>query len=104
MQNQIDISKHPYGLGGGTIISSSIGTNTIITGEAFWYYPVTATTAIINIGLPINGSSAATGSISASFTAGVGVYGNITSVSQSSGISILYSGSANEPRYTFSGR
>ena len=103
MQNQIDISKHPYGLGGGTIISGSTGTNTFLGGEGFWYYPVTATTAIIVFN---SGSISGSGgySLSASFTAGTGVYGSITQVTQSAGISILYSGSANDPRYTFSGR
>jgi hypothetical protein len=102
MQNQVDISKHPYGLGGGTIISGSTGTNVFVGGEGFWYYPVTATTAIVVFNNIISGSGGY--SISASFTAGNGVYGPITQVTQSAGISILYSGSANDPRYTFNGR
>ena len=101
MQNQIDISRHPYGLGGGTIISGSTGTNVFTEGEGFWYYPVTATTAIVKFN-NMNGGGIT--SISASFTAGNGVYGSITQITQSAGISILYSGSANDPRYTFNGR
>jgi hypothetical protein len=83
MNNQIDIAKHPYGLGGGTIISGSMN----IAGEGFWYYPITATVARITLSNLVNSP------LSSSFTAGVGVYGAITVVSQSSGIAILYSGS-----------
>jgi hypothetical protein len=98
MENQINIASHPYGLGGGTILSGSVN----ISSQAFWYYPVTAATAIVGFSnLALNGGAALTGSISASFAAGVGVYGHITTVSQSSGIAILYSGSADVPRYTF---
>ena len=42
---------------------------------------------------PFSFSNLSGSNFTASFTAGNGVYGNITSVSQSSGIAVLYSGS-----------
>ena len=91
MNRQIDISKHPYGLGGGTVLSGSVS----VAGEGFWYYPVTQTVATVKVSNLNN----ALGSVT--YTAGVGVYGNITEVTQSSGVAVLYSGSANTPTYTF---
>ena len=92
MQSQIDISKHPYGLGGGAILSGSVSASV----DCFWYYPITASVANIKF----DNLSGSTGNVS--YTAGVGVYGNITQVTQSSGIAIVYSGSANAPSYVFS--
>jgi hypothetical protein len=92
MQSQIDISKHPYGLGGGAILSGSVSASV----DGFWYYPITASVANIKFG----NLSGSTGNVS--YTAGVGVYGVITQVTQSSGIAILYSGSADAPSYVFS--
>lgn len=83
MPSVVDQLRSPFGLSGGSILSGSINTNS----DAFWYYPVTATSASITF----NNLSGST--ISTSFAAGVGVYGNITRVSQSSGIAVLYSGS-----------
>lgn len=80
----IDINRAPYGMTGGTVLSGSVNT----LADAFWYYPITATFALINM-------ANVSGSISSSFSAGIGVWGRITSVSQSSGIAILYSGSNN---------
>jgi hypothetical protein len=91
MQSQIDISKHPYGLGGGAILSGSVSASV----DGFWYYPITASVANVKFG----NLSGSTGNVS--YTAGVGVYGVITQVTQSSGIAILYSGSANAPSYVF---
>ena len=91
MQNNVDITKHPYGLGGGAILSGSVS----MSGEGFWYYPLVASTANVKFG----NFSGSTGNVS--YTAGVGVYGYITQVTQSSGIAILYSGSADAPSYTF---
>jgi hypothetical protein len=91
MQNNIDISKHPYGLGGGAILSGSVSASV----DGFWYYPVTATVANVKIG----NLSGSLGSIT--YAAGVGVYGYITQVTQSSGIAILYSGSSDAPSYVF---
>lgn len=92
MNSQIDISKHPYGLAGGTIISGSVS----VSGEGFWYYPVTQTVANVKI----SNLSNTLGSVT--YTAGIGVYGYITEVTQSSGVAILYSGSADIPTYSFS--
>jgi hypothetical protein len=92
MQNNIDISKHPYGLGGGAILSGSVS----IAAEGFWYYPLIASTANVKF----SNLSGSTGNVS--YTAGVGVYGIITQVTQSSGLAILYSGSADAPSYVFS--
>jgi len=83
MAEIIDSLRSPYGLSGGTILSGSVSASC----DAFWYYPVTATTAIVTF------SNLAGSSVSASFAAGVGVYGNITSVTQSAGIAVVYSGS-----------
>jgi hypothetical protein len=83
MPQIIDGLKDPYGLHGGKILSGSI--NTVC--DSFWYYAVTATTAIIKFS-NLDGSQ-----ISASFAQGQSIYGNITSVSQSAGYAIIYSGS-----------
>lgn len=83
MPQIIDGLKDPYGLNAGKILSGSVTTDC----DCFWYYAVTATTAIITFS-NISGSQ-----ISASFAQGQSIYGNITSVSQSSGLSIIYSGS-----------
>lgn len=92
MQSQIDISKHPYGLGGGAILSGSV----TVSVDGFWYYPVTATVANVKIG-NLNGTLGAV-----SYSAGVGVYGAINQITQSSGVAIIYSGSADAPTYVFS--
>jgi hypothetical protein len=92
MQSQIDISKHPYGLGGGRILTGSVSASV----EGFWYYPVTATVVDLKFS-NLNGSF---GSVSCS--AGVGIYGAITQVTQSLGTAIIYSGSADAPSYVFS--
>jgi hypothetical protein len=91
MQSQIDISKHPYGLGGGAILSGSVSASV----DGFWYYPVTATVANVKI----SNLSGSLGSIT--YAAGVGVYGAINQITQSSGIAIIYSGSADAPTYVF---
>jgi hypothetical protein len=89
MPEIIDGLKDPYGLNGGAILSGSVNKAT----DAFWFYSVTnGTTAIIKFS-NLSGSQ-----ISASFGAGQSIYGNITSVTQSTGLSIVYSGSY-FPRY-----
>jgi hypothetical protein len=88
MPEIIDGLKDPYGLNGGAILSGSVTTAT----DAFWYYAVTNTAANIKFS-NLSGSS-----INTTFTAGQSIYGNITSVTQSSGIAIVYSGSY-FPRY-----
>jgi hypothetical protein len=91
MQNNIDISKHPYGLGGGAILSGSV----TVSVDGFWYYPVTSTVANVKI----SNLSGSLGSVK--YAAGVGVYGAINQITQSSGIAIIYSGSADAPTYVF---
>ena len=90
MNDQIDIAKHPFGLGGGIILSGSVQ----ISGQGFVYYPIQSTIAKLVISNLTNGSS-----LSTSFSAGIPIYGAITEVTQSSGIAILYSGSVSFPRY-----
>ncbi len=88
MPQIVDGLKDPYGLNGGRILSGSINTES----DSFWFYAVLPTTAIIKFS-NLSGSQ-----VSASFTQGQSIYGNITSVTQSVGLSILYSGSY-MPRY-----
>ena len=95
MDNQINIASHPYGLSGGTILSGSVS----ISGEAFWYYPVTTAVATIKFNNMVDAGGSPASMSSVSLPAGTSVYGVITSVTQSSGVAILYSGSANIPRY-----
>lgn len=83
MPQLVDVNRSPYGLSGGSIVSGSVTLST----DAFWYYPVTNTTAIL-VFSNLSGSQ-----ISASFTAGNGIFGNISAITQSAGIAILYSGS-----------
>lgn len=79
----VDLTRHAVGLGGGTILSGSVNAS-FTTG--YWYYPVTST--VVN---KITFSDlVGTNITSASFTPGMGVYGAITAVSQSSGISVVY--------------
>ncbi len=83
MPQLVDVSRSPFGLSGGTILSGSVSSSA----DAFWYYPVVASVATVKFS-NISGPTA-----SLSYTAGIGVYGAITSVTQSSGYAILYSGS-----------
>ena len=82
MADRVDLHIHPYGLGGGTYLSGS-GVSASI--DAFMYYPITNCTATIRFTNITNGAAA---TITAS--AGVPVYGSIASVTQSSGVSIVY--------------
>lgn len=90
MNDQIDIAKHPFGLGGGVIISGSVSMQV----KGFVYYPIQNTNATLVISNLANGNN-----LSASFSAGIPIYGYITEVTQSSGIAIVYSGSSPIPRY-----
>jgi len=83
MPSVIDQIRSPYGLSGGKILSGSISASV----DAFWYYPVTTSAATITF------SNLAGVTVATTFSAGVGVYGAITAVSQSSGLAIVYSGS-----------
>ena len=73
---------HTEGLGGGTILSGSMSAS---FDNAFWYYPIVASTANIKFSNMIN-----TFSQSIALTAGVGVKGAITQVTQSAGLAIVY--------------
>ena len=75
-------SIHPEGLGGGTILSGSISAS---FSNAFWYYPIIASTANVKFGNMTNAFNQ-----SITFTAGVGVKGVITQVTQSAGLAIVY--------------
>jgi len=86
-----NLQKDAVGLGGGRILSGSV--NASFT-NAFWYYPVTATSASVIF------SDLTGGSINTSFTAGIGVSGTITAVSQSSGIAVVYNATI-EPTITY---
>jgi len=93
MNSQIDISKHPYGLAGGAILSGSV--TTVVDG--FWYHPIT-NDCVANIKFSnLSGSF----NKALSIPNGTEVYGYITEVTQSSGVAVLYSGSANIPTYSF---
>jgi hypothetical protein len=90
MPNQIDEIKSPYGLNGGLFLSGSVSKSV----DGFWYYPITASVARITLSNIDSGSA-----VSASFSGGVGLYGKITSVTQSEGIAIVYYGAPDQPRY-----
>jgi|LakMenEpi03Aug12_release.lakeMendotaPanAssembly.Ray.scaffolds.fasta_scaffold1263857_1 hypothetical protein len=83
---------HPEGLGGGTILSGSMSAS---FDNAFWYYPIVASTANIKFSNMIN-----TFSQSIALTAGVGVKGAITQVTQSAGLAIVYHAQA-DTNYSF---
>lgn len=89
MNNQIDIASHPYGLGGATVLSGSIQTS----GEFFWFHPISSSVATVKFS-DSNGPLT-----SISFPNNGDVYGYITQITQSSGLSIVYSGAPNQPRY-----
>ncbi len=73
---------HPYGLGGGVYLSGSANAP---AGCYYAYYPITASVANIKMNSVTNGAV-----VTASFLAGIPIYGHITSVTQSSGISFVY--------------
>jgi hypothetical protein len=83
---------HPEGLGGGTILSGSMSAS---FGNAFWYYPIIASTAEVKFGNMVNSFGKQIG-----FTAGVGVKGAITQVTQSAGLAIVYHAQA-DTNYSF---
>ena len=87
----VDLTKQGVGLGGGRILSGSVSASFT---KAYWYYPVIGTTANVVF------SDLTGGNITSSFTAGNGVYGTITSVTQSAGIAIVYDGIV-EPTFPF---
>ena len=90
--SRVELNVHPYGLGGGTVVS---GSATLAFTDVFQYYPITTTNATLKITMPITGSfaNAATSSIgNTAWPVGVPVYGPITEVTQSSGLAIVYKG------------
>jgi len=96
MPSVIDPTRSPFGLSGGTFLTGS----QTVSSDAFWYYAVSQSVATLRFSnlQDISGSQV---SMSITLNAGASVYGNITSVTQSNGMAILYSGSANPTRYTF---
>jgi hypothetical protein len=93
MPNIVDQLRSPYGLSGGTILSSSA---VVTAADAFWYYMVTAVSASVTFGnlqLISGSTSQSLATLSTTFAAGTNLYGAITSVTQVNGIGILYSGS-----------
>jgi hypothetical protein len=83
---------HNEGLGGGTILSGSMSAS---FNNAFWYYPIIASTANVKFGNMTNVFNKEIG-----FTAGVGVKGVITQVTQSAGLAIVYNAAA-DTNYPF---
>lgn len=83
---------HNEGLGGGTILSGSMS---VSFNNAFWYYPIIASTANVKFGNMTNAFNKEIG-----FTAGVGVKGAITQVTQSAGLAIVYHAQA-DTNYSF---
>ena len=83
----INQSIHPEGLGSGTILSGSMSAS---FDNAFWYYPIISSTAEVKFSNMTNVFGKQIG-----FTAGIGVKGVITQVTQSAGLSIVYNA---EPR------
>lgn len=92
--SRVELNVHPFGLGGGYILSgSAIAEFT----DAFQYFPLQTTTAIITLDYTLlySGSLSTNGPITVpttTYTAGIPVNGPITAISQSSGIAILYRG------------
>ena len=89
MENQVNIASHPYGLGGAVVLTGSMQ----VSGEFFWYHPLSSSLSTIKFS---DGNGALT---NISFSVGADVYGYISSVTQSSGASIVYYGAPNVPRY-----
>ncbi len=90
MNNQLDISKHPYGLDGGYLLTGSV----TVAVEGYCYYPLSTSGATLRLANIENG-----GAFNTTFAAGVPVFGYITAVTQSSGAAIVYYGAPDQPRY-----
>ena len=89
MDNQLDISKQPYGLGGGKLLSGAVTVDV----EGYCYYPLSGSVATLNF------TNIDNGPISATFIPGIPVFGHITSVTQSAGLAVVYYGAPDQPRY-----
>jgi hypothetical protein len=74
----------PFGLGGGVYISGS-ATISGSGGYFFVYYPIQTSVANIKFTNMTSGSA-----VTGSFSAGIPLYGQISAVTQSSGIAFLY--------------
>lgn len=90
----IELTRDPYGLNGGLLISGSIN-KTMSGSAAYCYYPLMTSTAIIKTANIISGSS-----IEFSGSLGAPLYADITEVSQSSGMAIVYFGTHTSPIYS----
>lgn len=82
MAQTVDPFKDAYGLNGGTVIS---GSQTVAV-DGYVFYPISETIAELNFPELTNGN------FSGTFAAGIPIFGHITEVTQSSGISIVYNG------------
>jgi hypothetical protein len=90
MDNQLDISKHPYGLDGGYLLNGNVQ----VAVEGYCYYPLSNSGATLRFSNIENGTA-----VNSTFTAGIPVFGHITAVTQSSGLAIVYYGAPDQPRY-----
>ena len=71
-----------FGLTGGTYLSGSTSAS---FSAAFCYYPLVDSVANVVTDNIVNGAN-----ITSSFIAGIPIYGSITSITQSSGLAIIY--------------
>jgi len=90
MDSQLDIAKEPFGLSGGILLSGAKQ----LTVEGYCYYPLSSSAAVVNFSNLDSGSA-----VSATFMAGIPVFGAITAVTQSAGLAIVYYGAPDKPRY-----
>jgi|VirMetMinimDraft_7_1064189.scaffolds.fasta_scaffold21489_4 hypothetical protein len=74
----------PFGLGGGTYLTGS-ATISGNGGYFFVYYPIQDSTATITFTNMVSGST-----ITGTFSAGIPLYGQISSITQSSGAAFAY--------------
>lgn len=90
MNNQVDIAKQPFGLGGGMLLNGAV----TVAVQGYCYYPLSGSSAAINLSNIDSGST-----ISAVFIAGIPIFGSITAVTQSAGLAIVYYGAPDQPSY-----
>ncbi len=84
MPNTVDNNVDAFGLRGGAVIS---GSATIAT-DGYVYYPLTTCVSNVVVRNLVNRNT-----LTGSWSAGIPIFGEIISVTQSSGVAIVYSGS-----------
>lgn len=90
MPQLVQVDTSPYGLSGGTIITSGADQ----AADAYVFYPLEECSGVI-----ITFSNLANGPLNlATVLAGIPIYGAITNVQMSSGTAVLYSGSYYYPQ------